>query len=1507
MRKLLPFFLLLFLLTSPALAEGENLLVNGAVDDVSAAGFPTGWEQDMWFTGEDVSLLTVEDGGVEGNCLGVTNLSVNDARWAQTVAVEPNTLYRFSAMVRAEGVGMNGYGANLSIGGLNVYSEMVYDTGGDWVELTLTGRTGPEQTTLTVFARIGGYGDDNLNTGRAWFDNLSLTEVSDAEAGDVVYNFYAESQSGDAGWGDTAATEEEPQRYTETMLLGMFGYVLAVIAFARKARSPLAVKKSRLPWALGGVLLAAFVLRLIIAAKIRGYNSDIGCFEGWSERMASVGPFNFYAEDYFCDYPPGYMLLLAPIAFLRNLFGFAYDSTAHVVLIKLIPIFCDLIGAMVVYRFCEKRLGNRAALLLCAFYAFNPAVLVDSAAWGQIDSVLTLLLVICALRMVEGGYISSLAAFAAAVLVKPQALLFAPVGLMALIVHIASLYEREPRLSLVEQLAAVESDKPLPKFETEAEAARYLKRLRRRKFLIALGHPRAWRDGAVRVWNMRAFRNAVLRALAGVAVALFILWGVSLPFSYQNITGLRSFFAAPIEWLWEKLFGATQGYRYMTVNTLNLYVVLGQNWMQLENAGIWPAVAWALFVFSYVYAILLQLLSKDARKVFLTGALLIMLVCTFGPMMHERYVYPAVILLVLAYAQCRDRRLLWSLLALTVTLFMNEALVLQGGMTELNYGHLSSSEEWLNVSLSIVNVVNALFLAWTALDICIFKRVRRLPPPRKRPAPPAEKGYKMGLRRIDALLMTALTALYAVVAFTNLGDMQAPQTEWVSTMAGEEVVFDLGEEREFIFTYYGGICSTNFSLSFSSDGETWTEPVEATYDQGQIFRWLWLNENGATNTARYVRLTVLPSTASAGSALEPLRLREVGFLDANGEPWPVVSVTSSLPDVSTADAGFGADGTWAEDSGFVFTGAEGAGDANATPADPGLLIDEQDVVPAYPSYLNSTYFDEIYHPRTAYEQVHYDEFDSAYEWTHPPLGKTLMMIGIELFGMTPFGWRFMGTLMGVIMLPVMYLLVKQLTKRTDLSFIAMFLMAVDSMHFTQTRLATIDSYAVLFIMVMYLFMFRYSQMRWRRDGFARSLIPLGLSGLFMGIAWATKWIGIYGSAGLVVIFFWTLWKNVRVELRLLKVRRGAGTERPVGAAKVPMRRMRRKKGAARAAVPTSFAALRRKNGAVQALTVHFDTTALLGGNAHAAGHRDICHPPRRAGIIAFILLWAGMALALASCAAIVLDISGLLALSTSLMGRALRLLARLWIPGLICGVLLAGGSLAVLCRYERSFLKRLGILSVFCVVMFIVVPLLIYYFSYYWQLRVSGDFSVSRVVNLQKSIFSYHSSLGGDTHAFRSEWYEWPVIAWPMWYYSGTTYMPAGIISSISCMGNPAVFWFGLAAIVFVAVRVAWEKRASRDFVLVLTAFLSQYLPWVLVPRSTFIYHYFASVPFIIMASVLVLGRLRKRSRDGFITAAVILCVVALGLFVAFYPLESGMPVSRAYAQYLRWFNWVNF
>ena len=103
MRKFLCIFIaILTLLTVPALAE-ENLLTNG---DFSAGSgrFPDGWTTELWYTDEGVSVLDVEDGGYDGRCIRVSNLSDNDARFAQKVSVEPDTLYRISCMCRAEGI-----------------------------------------------------------------------------------------------------------------------------------------------------------------------------------------------------------------------------------------------------------------------------------------------------------------------------------------------------------------------------------------------------------------------------------------------------------------------------------------------------------------------------------------------------------------------------------------------------------------------------------------------------------------------------------------------------------------------------------------------------------------------------------------------------------------------------------------------------------------------------------------------------------------------------------------------------------------------------------------------------------------------------------------------------------------------------------------------------------------------------------------------------------------------------------------------------------------------------------------------------------------------------------------------------------------------------------------------------------------------------------------------------------------------------------------------------------
>jgi dolichyl-phosphate-mannose--protein O-mannosyl transferase len=193
------------------------------------------------------------------------------------------------------------------------------------------------------------------------------------------------------------------------------------------------------------------------------------------------------------------------------------------------------------------------------------------------------------------------------------------------------------------------------------------------------------------------------------------------------------------------------------------------------------------------------------------------------------------------------------------------------------------------------------------------------------------------------------------------------------------------------------------------------------------------------------------------------------------------------------------------------------------------ILDEPDQVPAMPSYLNGMYFDELYHARTAYEHLHGLE---PYENSHPPLGKIFIMLGILVFGMNSFGWRISGTLFGIGMVPIMYVFGKRLFKKPEYALLTSFLFAFDFMHFTQTRIATIDVYGVFFIILMYYFMYRYYCMNFYTDGLKKTLTPLGLSGLFFGLGAASKWIGFYAGAGLAIILFTSIGQ------RFLEYRKG---------------------------------------------------------------------------------------------------------------------------------------------------------------------------------------------------------------------------------------------------------------------------------------------------------------------------------------------------------------------------------
>ena len=99
--------------------------------------------------------------------------------------------------------------------------------------------------------------------------------------------------------------------------------------------------------------------------------------------------------------------------------------------------------------------------------------------------------------------------------------------------------------------------------------------------------------------------------------------------------------------------------------------------------------------------------------------------------------------------------------------------------------------------------------------------------------------------------------------------------------------------------------------------------------------------------------------------------------------------------------------------------------------------------------------------------------------------------------MTPFGWRFSGTMFGVLMLPVTYLFLKKLFGGCAVPALGTAVFAADFMHFVQTRIATIDTYGVFFLLLMYYFMYVWLS---EDRGWA-----LALSGVCFGLGAASKW------------------------------------------------------------------------------------------------------------------------------------------------------------------------------------------------------------------------------------------------------------------------------------------------------------------------------------------------------------------------------------------------------------------
>lgn len=307
-------------------------------------------------------------------------------------------------------------------------------------------------------------------------------------------------------------------------------------------------------------------------------------------------------------------------------------------------------------------------------------------------------------------------------------------------------------------------------------------------------------------YHHRAWKQLALGALYGLGIFLVL----AAPFFWNNggFAGLINLYKSTLS-----------SYPYSTVNAFNLYALTDPMWSALDVTwlGI-PYRIWG-FIFILVAVALAAYYSfntkdrKDLSKSYFIAMVLITIVFVFGTKMHERYLYPVLILSLFAFMESRDRRFLTLFLGFSLTQYINVGYTL----AYLNTGGNPPADGIVLVT-AITTIILAIYLLYIGYDVYIRRTVKLLPEPVTpkeayaadlllaegiKPLAAAERRSPLKLKRRDWIWMLGITVLYGALALYHLGDNKAPETLWEPAASGESFYVDLGRP----INWSGSMCS----------------------------------------------------------------------------------------------------------------------------------------------------------------------------------------------------------------------------------------------------------------------------------------------------------------------------------------------------------------------------------------------------------------------------------------------------------------------------------------------------------------------------------------------------------------------------------------------------------------------------------------------------------------------------------------------------------------------------
>lgn len=184
-----------------------------------------------------------------------------------------------------------------------------------------------------------------------------------------------------------------------------------------------------------------------------GFEQDQVYFLHWASLAHRGGVAAVYQERSngrpWCNYPPVYPYVLKLLAGVYQIGadhpldgaliaevieGRATSRTAAAnALFKMPAVIADGVTSALLVLWLSRRVSLRVAGWVSLAYAVMPAVIFDSAIWGQVDSIPTLFMLLALESTVRRRWLITGGFAALAILTKPQALLFTPIFVAAIV------------------------------------------------------------------------------------------------------------------------------------------------------------------------------------------------------------------------------------------------------------------------------------------------------------------------------------------------------------------------------------------------------------------------------------------------------------------------------------------------------------------------------------------------------------------------------------------------------------------------------------------------------------------------------------------------------------------------------------------------------------------------------------------------------------------------------------------------------------------------------------------------------------------------------------------------------------------------------------------------------------------------------------------------------------------------------------------------------------------